>query len=60
MWRSLTFFDLDHQVTNLSWKIAHSVLYTTQCLISFGLSVPPIAFADLLWSLWSICSLSVL
>ena len=39
-WRSLSFFDLDHQVTHLSWKIAQGVLYTPQCLMSFCLSVP--------------------
>ena len=40
MWRSLSFFDLDRQVVDLSWKIAHGVLYTPQCLVSFGLSIP--------------------
>ena len=39
-WRSLSFFDLDRQVTDLSWKIAHGVLYTAERLSSFGLSVP--------------------
>ena len=43
-WRSLTFFELDHQVTDLCWKIAHGVLYTAQRLVSFGLSVPPSCF----------------
>ena len=43
-WRSLTFFDLDRQVTDLCWKIAHGVLYTAQRLVSFGLSVPPSCF----------------
>ena len=38
-WRSLTFFDLDRQVTDLCWKIAHGVLYTAQRLVSFGLPV---------------------
>ena len=38
-WRSLSFFDLDRQVTDLSWKIAHGILYTAQRLVSFGLSV---------------------
>ena len=43
-WRSLTFFDLERQVTDLCWKIAHGVLYTAQRLVSFGLSVPPSCF----------------
>ena len=43
-WRLLTFFELDHQVTDLCWKIAHGVLYTAQRLVSFGLSVPPSCF----------------
>ena len=41
---SLTFFDLNRQVTDLCWKIAHGVLYTAQRLVSFGLSVPPSCF----------------
>ena len=43
-WCSLTFFDLDRQVTDLCWKIAHGVLYTAQRLVSFGLPVPPSCF----------------
>ena len=39
-WRSLSFFDLDRQVVDLGWKIAHGVLYTAQRLGSFGLPVP--------------------
>lgn len=39
-WHSLSFFYLDCQVTDLSWKIAHGVLYTAQHLVSFGLPVP--------------------
>ena len=39
-WRSLGFFDLDRQVVDLNWKIAHGVLYTAQRLVSFGLPVP--------------------
>ena len=38
-WLSLSFFDLDHQVIDLNWKIAHGVLYTTERLSSFGLPV---------------------
>ena len=39
-WCSLSFFDLDRQVIDLNWKIAHGVLYTAQSLVSFGLPVP--------------------
>ena len=39
-WCSLFFFDLDRQVIDLTWKIAHGVLYTAQHLGSFGLPVP--------------------
>ena len=40
-WRSLSFFDLDRQVLDLNWKIAHGVIYTAERLFSsFGLSVP--------------------
>lgn len=39
-WHSLIFFDLDRQVIDLNWKIAHGVLYTAQRLVSFGLPVP--------------------
>jgi len=35
-WRELFFFDTDHQIIDLSWKIAHSVLYTAARLASFG------------------------
>ena len=40
MWRTLHLFDLDCQVIDVSWKIAHGVLYTVQHLVSFGLPVP--------------------
>ena len=39
-WRSLSFFDIDRQVIDLNWKIAHGVLLTAQRLVRFGLSVP--------------------
>ena len=39
-WRSLSFFDMDRQVTDLNWKIAHGVLYIAEHLSSFGLPVP--------------------
>ena len=35
-WRQLSFFDLDRPVIDLSWKIAHGVLYTAERLGSFG------------------------
>ena len=35
-WRELFFFDTDRQVIDLSWKIAHGVLYTAARLASFG------------------------
>ena len=43
--RSLTFFDLDRQVIDLNWKIAHGVLYTAERLSSFGLNSGPHACA---------------
>ena len=39
-WPSLSFFDLDRQVIDLNWKIAHGILYTAESLFSFGLSIP--------------------
>ena len=39
-WRSLSLFDLDCQVVDLNWKVAHGVLYTAQRLVSFRLPVP--------------------
>ena len=39
-WRALSFFDMDRQVIDLSWKIAHGVLYTAERLSYFGLPVP--------------------
>ena len=35
-WRSLHFMPLDRKVRDLSWKVAHGVLYTAERLISFG------------------------
>ena len=35
-WRELCLFDTDRQVIDLSWKIAHGVLYTAARLASFG------------------------
>ena len=41
-WRQLFFFDLDRQVIDLAWKVAHAVLYTASRLVSF--SVPLVCF----------------
>ena len=35
-WRQLFLFSIDRTVIDLSWKIAHGVLYTAQRLSSFG------------------------
>ena len=35
-WRQLFLFDLDRQVIDLAWKVAHGVLYTASRLISFS------------------------
>ena len=43
-WRSLSFFDLARQVIDLTWKIAHGVLYTAERLCSFGMSISPVCF----------------
>ena len=43
-WRSLSFFDLDRQVIDLNWKVAHGVLYTAERLSSFGMAVPLACF----------------
>ena len=39
-WRSLFLMPLDSQCINLSWKVAHGVLYTADRLISFGYDIP--------------------
>ena len=39
-WRQLFFFDLDRPVIDLSWKVAHGVLYTAERLSSFGYDIP--------------------
>lgn len=35
---------LDRQVRDLSWRVAHGVLYTAERLISFGYAVSPTCF----------------
>ena len=39
-WRQLFFYDLDRPVIDLSWKVAHGVLYTAERLSSFGYDLP--------------------
>lgn len=46
-WQSLSFFDVDHQVIDLNWKIAQGILYAAQCLVCFGLCVPLSCFCGL-------------
>ena len=43
-WRQLFFFDMDRQVIDLSWKVAHGVLYTADRLSSFGYAIPTACF----------------
>ena len=43
-WCQLFFFDIDHPVIDLSWKIAHRVLYTAQRLVSFGYDISTACF----------------
>ena len=52
-WRQLFFFDLDRQVIDLTWKVAHGVFFTARRLVSFGYSVPWVFFfVALLVKLW--------
>ena len=43
-WRKLFFFDMDWQVIDLSWKVAHGVLYTADRLSSFAYAIPTACF----------------
>lgn len=43
-WRQLFLFDIDRTVIDLSWKIAHGVLYTAQQLSSFGYDLSTACF----------------
>ena len=45
-WRQLSFFDLDRPVIDLSWKVAHGVLYTAERLSSFGYDIPLSCFCS--------------
>ena len=40
-WKTLFFMPLDRKPIDLCWKVAHGVLYTAHCLVSFGLNFPP-------------------
>lgn len=43
-WNSLFLLPLDRQVIDLSWKVAHGVLYTAERLVSFGYDFPLACF----------------
>ena len=43
-WDQLHWFDMDRPVIDLSWKVAHGVLYTAERLSSFGYAVPTDCF----------------
>jgi len=43
-WRQLQFCGIDRPVADLSWQIAHGVLYTADRLLSFGYSYDPNCF----------------
>ena len=45
-WHQLFFFDFDRPVIDLSWKVAHGVLYTAERLASFGYSVSTVCFCS--------------
>ena len=43
-WRQFHFFDFDRFVVDFSWMVGHSVIYTPERLLSFGLSVSSSCF----------------
>ena len=43
-WRQFHFCDVDRPVLDLSWQVAHGVLYTVDRLLSFGYSLDPHCF----------------
>ena len=45
-WRQLFLFDLDRPVIDLSWKVAHGVLYTAERMSSFGYDIPLSCFCS--------------
>ena len=53
-WRPLSFLDVDRQVTDLNWKLAHGMLYTAQRLL--GCRSPFPVFVALPWNLSAIYS----
>ena len=46
-WNQLYFLPIDRPVLDLSWKVAHGVLYTADRLIGFGYSVDPLCLCGL-------------
>ena len=46
-WDQLYFFPIDRPVLDLSWKVAHGVLYTADRLLGFGYSIDPLCFCGL-------------
>ena len=46
-WSQLYFFPIDRPVLDLSWKVAHGVLYTADRLLGFGYCVDPLCFCGL-------------
>ena len=45
-WSQLSYMPLDRVVIDLSWKIAHGVLYTAERLSSFGYAIPTACFCN--------------
>ena len=43
-WSQLFYMPLDRTISDLSWKIAHGVLYTAERLSSFGYNIPTSCF----------------
>ena len=46
-WSQPYLFSVDHPVLDLSWKVAHGVLYTADRLLGFSYSVDPLCFCGL-------------
>ena len=46
-WNQLYFLPIDRPVLDLSWKVAHGVLYTADRLIGFGYSIDPLCLCGL-------------
>ena len=45
-WSQFHFMPLDRSVIDLSWKVAHGVLYTAERLSSFGYNIPTACFCN--------------